>query len=481
MQLHDDTNRSDLPVAVIGAGPVGLAAAARLAEEKLPFVLLEAGDRPAASIRRWGHVRLFSPWRYLVDDAARSLLASTGWTAPPADGIPTGQGLIDAYLTPLGEHPTIAAGLRTGVGVVNITRAGIDKLSDRGREDRPFALHALRRDGGREVILARAVIDASGTYGHPNPLGTSGVPAPGELKNADRLYYGIPHVRGRDRERFAGARVGVVGSGHSAFNALLDLASLPEAERPHVSWFIRSETGPALFGGEDDDELSERGALGRRMRLLAESGKLTLHTNFRTAAVHGAAGRGPITLESEDGQRSGPLDIVVVVTGFRPDLSMTRELRVSLDPAVEAPAALAPLIDPNLHSCGTVPPHGFRELSHPDEGYYTVGMKSYGRAPTFLLLTGYEQVRSVVKAIAGDIEAADRVELVLPETGVCSTDLITGSASSCCSPSAPPPPSTVQAEPAPAEDACCAPTEAGEACWEPGSVPVSIGSARSAR
>ena len=97
-------------------------------------------------------------------------------------------------------------------------------------------------------------------------------------------------------------------------------------------------------------------------------------------------------------------------------------MRLDLDPAVESPRALAPLIDPNVHSCGTVPPHGAEELKQPDSNLFVVGMKSYGRAPTFLMLTGYEQVRSVVSAIAGDWEAARRVELVLPETGVCSTD-----------------------------------------------------------
>ena len=113
---------------------------------------------------------------------------------------------------------------------------------------------------------------------------------------------------------------------------------------------------------------------------------------------------------------------MIATTGFRPDLSLLAELRLDLDDRVEAPRTLAPLIDPNLHSCGSVPPHGVDELSHPDEGVYVVGMKSYGRAPTFLLRTGYEQVRSVVAALAGDWQAARQVELVLPETGVCSLD-----------------------------------------------------------
>ncbi len=120
-------------------------------------------------------------------------------------------------------------------------------------------------------------------------------------------------------------------------------------------------------------------------------------------------------------------DVVVNATGFRPDLAPLREIRTDLDAVVEAPRLLAPLIDPNVHSCGTVEPHGFRELTHPEHGFFLVGMKSYGRAPTFLLATGYEQVRSIVAWLAGDMASASRVELTLPATGVCSTD-----AGGCC-------------------------------------------------
>ncbi len=430
---------SRLPVVVVGAGPVGLAAACRLADEGLPFVVLEAGDRVGAAVSRWGHVRLFSPWRYVIDDSARARLEAVGWKASADDATPTGADLVTDYLAPLAAHPALAPHIRTRTRVQSITRAGLDKLSDTGRGERPFAVWVQAADGRREVIRARAVVDASGTYDTPNPLGAGGVPAFGELAAADRLHYGIPDVGGAERDRFAGARVGVVGSGHSAFNALLALLALPVGERPRVTWFVRSRLHERLFGGGDADALSERGALGRRMRDLVASGRLIVRESFPVVAVE-AASQG-VRLHPEEGAPSEVLDVVVVVTGFRPDLTITSELRVALDPAVEAPVALAPLIDPNLHSCGTVPPHGFRELGHPDEGYYTVGMKSYGRAPTFLLMTGYEQVRSVVKVISGDLASASDVQLVLPHSGVCATDQIDfleGSVASpervCCAP-----------------------------------------------
>jgi hypothetical protein len=172
--------------------------------------------------------------------------------------------------------------------------------------------------------------------------------------------------------------------------------------------------------------------------------------------------RGAIVVKGETAKGLrwiGPVDRIIAATGQRPDLSLTRELRLDLDPWLESAKALGPLIDPNVHSCGSVPPHGHRELSHPEPGYYTVGIKSYGRAPTFLLLTGYEQVRSVAAAIASDMAAADNVRLVLPETGVCSTRPVTvANASAGC-----------YGDPTPANvDVCCLADAVAEDLRKPG-------------
>jgi len=253
-------------------------------------------------------------------------------------------------------------------------------------------------------------------------MGAGGVEAEGEADARARVLYGIPDVFGRDRTRYAGKRTLVVGSGHSAFNALLDLAGLKEQEpRTEILWAVRRKDVGQMFGGGDQDALAARGALGARLRRLVDTGIVRFETDVRIARV--ISDDDALVVESDDGKRLGPVDEIIVTTGFRPELSLARELRLKLDPWLEAPEQLAPLIDPNMHSCGTVYPHGAAELAHPDKGYYIVGMKSYGRAPTFLLLTGYEQVRSVVCALVGDAEGARNVELVLPETGVCQTDL----------------------------------------------------------
>jgi len=269
-------------------------------------------------------------------------------------------------------------------------------------------------------VMARAVIDASGTYESPNPLGASGVPALGEAALSARIFYGIPDVLGRDRARYAGRKVLVVGSGHSAFNVLLDLAALANDEpETRMIWAVRRPAIEALFGGGDRDQLEERGRLGQRMRDLASRGALTVARGFSISSLEAAAGGIAVSSQSH---RLEPVDEVIATTGFRPDMTPLRELRVELDPIVESPVALAPLIDPNVHSCGSVPPHGNEELKQPERDFYVVGMKSYGRAPTFLMLTGYEQVRSVVCALIGDWDGARNVQLALPETGVCRLD-----------------------------------------------------------
>ena len=433
---------SELPVAVVGGGPVGLAAAAHLVTRGVPVKLYEAGETIAAHVRSWGHVRLFSPWGFTTDAASTALLRAHGWQAPPDDVLPTGHDLIAAYLEPLASTPPMRAVIETGARVQNVTRYGIDKVASKGRGDHPFALTIHQANGASRIDLARAVIDASGTWANPNPASASGTPAIGEVMFADRVSYGVPDVLGSDRATYAHQRVLVIGGGHSAANVLLDLARLAETDlRTSIIWAGRAADLSRVFGGGSADKLPARGKLGEDLRHLVEHGRLTLALGFSVERIDR---RGDGLVISERTARNprvlGPVDRIIVCTGQRPDLSMTRELRLDLDPWLESARALGPMIDPNLHSCGTVPPHGYKQLSHPEPGYYAVGVKSYGRAPTFLMATGYEQVRSVAAALAGDIKAADEVRLVLPETGVCSVNipgLQIEAGSGCCGGPAP--------------------------------------------
>ena len=430
------THANDLPVVVIGAGPVGMAAAAHLAERGLDFLVLEAGVTVGASVAEWDHVRVFSPWRYNIDHAARRLLAGTDWREPDPDGLPTGRALIDAYLAPLADHPSIAGRLRLDTRVEAITRRHHDRVRSAGRDIAPFVVRMRGGDGGvRSEVEARAVIDASGTWTVPSLLGGDGLPASGEIENADRISPALPDVLGKHRDRFADRHTVVVGSGHSATTTLLELATLAEnAPNTRITWAIRSGSPAHAYGGGEADALPARGAIGTRVRVLVQAGRIDLVTGFHTRTIDTVPGGGvELVGQSLDGtEQKVTADVVVNATGFRPDHTITAELRLDLDPILGSARALAPLIDPNIHSCGTVPPHGVDELTQPEAGYYAIGVKSYGRAPTFLLATGYEQARSVVAALAGDWTAARDVQLELPETGVCSSSLPDGTADSAC-------------------------------------------------
>lgn len=420
-----------LPVAIIGAGPVGLATAANLLERGVPFEVFETGDRIGASVRQWGHIRFFSPWRHLVDPASRRLLEATGWTHPPADDVPLASEFVARYLEPLAALPSIAASIRTGSTITAVTRQGMDRTRSAGRATTPFQLRVRDANGTVRDVLARAVVDASGTYRNPNSLASDGLEPLGLADVSDLLAPALPDVLGNERERFAGKRVAVVGAGHSAANTLIDLTRLAEeAPGTAVTWVIRNASA-ARVSSSPDDELSQRAALGSTVDALVEQGVIGKMDRFEIVRLDRVGDSLRLV-----GNRNGelvehPADIVVNATGFRPDLAMLREIRLELDEVVEAPRRLAPLIDPNVHSCGTVEPHGFAELQHPEHGFFLVGMKSYGRAPTFLLATGYEQVRSIAAWLDGDLASASKVELVLPATGVCSTDL-PGAESSCC-------------------------------------------------
>ena len=408
-----------LPVAVIGAGPAGLAAAAHLADRGIAFTVLEAGDGPGAAVRRWGHVRLFSPWRFDIDDVAARLLTGAGWVRPDDDALPTGAELAADYLRPLADLPALKPYVRYGTRVAAVSRLGLDRVRTTGRERAPYLIRLA--DG--EDVLARAVVDASGTWDTPNVLGASGIPAHGEAEAAAYVENALPDVLGRDSDRFAGRRVLVVGSGHSAANTLLALTELPGTT---VTWAVRAASPARIYGGGEADALPARGALGSRLRAHVASGAITLLAGFGVRAVT----PGPDGVEVSDGTRTVTVDRIVSATGFRPDHGIVSELRLDLDPVLGSTRALAPLIDPNEHSCGTVPPHGVDELGHPEPGYYAIGVKSYGRAPTFLLATGYEQARSVVAALAGDWAAARDVRLSLPATGVCGSGPVDGD--DCC-------------------------------------------------
>lgn len=431
-EVQETVNNSNknLPIVIIGAGPIGLASAAHLVEQKQAFILLEAGREIAHNIRTWGHVTLFSPWQYNINKAARALLDASGWEEPNLDKLPTGHELIDLYLKPLSELVQIKPHIQLNAKVVGISRQLNDKMKTKNRADQSFIIY-IEQENDIRVIEAKAVIDATGTWGNPNPANSTGVWLQNEKALADHIEYGIPDIN-TNPKRYANKKVAVIGGGHSAINTLLALAEL-QKDNPATTlvWLMRKKSVEEAYGGEEKDALAARGALGIRIHELVDTGKIEVVTPFYISQVKKEENIHIVGTSNGEQKVLTGFDELIVNAGNRPDFTMNIELRLSIDTATESVQALAPLIDPNEHSCGTVRAHGEETLRQPEKNFYIVGAKSYGRAPTFLIATGYEQVRSITAYLSGDEEASKRVELELPETGVCGINL-TDPSNSCC-------------------------------------------------
>ncbi|WP_342598283.1 NAD(P)-binding domain-containing protein [Psychrobacillus sp. FSL H8-0483] len=420
----------NLPTAIIGAGPVGLAAAAHLADREEPFILIESGARVGTNILQWGHVRLFSPWQYNLDKIAMQLLEKSGWVAPDSEQLPLGKEIVEDYLEPLANLPEIYPNILFNTTVTAVSKKGLDKMKNYNRSDAPFVLY-LEQKGKTRRMEVKAVIDATGTWSHPNPVNADSCWTKEEKELNKHIYYGIPDLTSAESERYMGKRVAVVGGGHSAINTILELSQL--GQQVEIYWIMRKKNVEDAYGGQEKDALQARGELGSRIHHLVDTGKVKAITPFHIHELkHSDSGIEIIGEQNGEGFSLTGVGEIIANTGSRPDFSFLREIRLSVDSATESVAALSPLIDPNLHSCGTVRPHGEETLRQPEKNFYIVGMKSYGRAPTFLMATGYEQVRSIVAYLTGDFESAQRVELELPETGVCSTNLTSQNGGACC-------------------------------------------------
>jgi thioredoxin reductase len=417
------SNDHSLPVAIIGAGPVGLAAAAHLFRRHQPFVLFESGSTAATNVLSWKHVRVFSPWRYNIDQAIREILQeSSPWETPDDDALPTGHQLYDQYLKPFSELPAIRRHIKFRTKVISIGRKNLDKVKSNGRDELPFVIQA-QVENNIEQFEAKAIIDASGTWHASNPVGSGGVYAVGEVENSAHIFYGIPDIAGEQSLRYQNKNILVVGSGHSSVNTILELEKLKE-QYPDttIHWVLRKKDIADVYGGQENDALAARGGLGTKIEQLVEADRVNVYTPFQ---IHHIQREGSslsiVGFQHAEKFVLRGIDEIICNTGSRPDFSFTREVRIKIDPALESVASISELIDPNIHSCGTVRPHGELELRHPEKDFYIVGSKSYGRAPTFLMATGYEQVRSIAAFIDGDLAASRKVELNLPETGVCNT------------------------------------------------------------
>jgi thioredoxin reductase len=392
-----------LPIAIVGAGPVGLAAAAHLRRYDLDFVVLEAGEGVGAAVRQWRHVRLFSAWAQNLDAAAVELLRAGGWPLPRLSQIPTGDELIRHYLEPLAAAPALRGRIMLANRVRSITRLSADRSSREKRDELPFELCIESGgDGTRMPALlhARAVIDATGTLDTPKPTGANGLPIAGEAACRDLITYGVPSPRALAA---VGERVLVVGSGHSAMHGIVALTFAAAHAGRTVHWAFRRENADCILCGDEADRFPARLVLQAKAREAVTAGRVRVHCD--TVFARAERTSSGIEMTWACGQRR-EFDHVIVATGYKPDHGMTSELQMSLDPIYEAPLGMRGVLDLARGACAAVPAHGEAELRHVEPDFYIVGMRSFGRASSFLMRAGYEQVRTIAARLAGDDEAS---------------------------------------------------------------------------
>lgn len=387
-------------VAIIGAGPIGLEAALAAAERGLDFAVYEAAPTVGGNLRRWGHVRTFTPWD--VNVSPRTQRALQGGGAPAGDGLPDGAALADQLLEPLAALPAMAGRIRLGTRVQAVGRQGLLKHEAIGsgeRAARPFRLLLGLPDGSETVERADVVIDCSGTYGNPNRLGDGGIPAPGERAFEDRIVRRLPPLE-EDPEPWSGATVLLTGSGHSAQTAARAFAQFAtQAPGMRVVWAVRS-TDPD-WGAVENDPLPERAALNRAAAEIARgaSSAVELRRGKVTEALSERGGRIAVSLRN-GGTEEIVVDRILALNGGVGDASIYRELQVHECYATCGPMKLAAtLLSAAGGDCLQQARPGPETLTNPEPGFFILGAKSYGRDSRFLLSVGWRQVDDVFASL----------------------------------------------------------------------------------
>ncbi len=410
-------------VAIIGAGPIGLEAALHARGLGWEVDVYEAGT-VAEHFRRYGPLRLFTPFHMNATDRGRARLREEGIPLPPEEDTLTAEELRERYLLPLSRLPELHGTVHEQTRVTGIAREGLTKpcsipaAGDTLRAERRFLLRLEPAGGEPRFETADAVVDASGVYETPNATGPGGLPAHGEEALAEKLERHLPAILGEARPRYSGMRVLLVGDGRSAANALVDLDALVRsggaAARTRVEW-VRRERGPRSFSPVPEAErtmLPVLRDLDERAEEIARGAAWIHHHPGAAVTRYRVSPSGSIqaTLEGPRGKESRvEVDRVLALVGYRPDLSLFRELQVHLCYASEGPMALASALlaerlkgGDEIEGCLSQIPHGAESLRTSEPGFYLLGAKSYGRNPNFLLSLGHRQIADLLPLLEAE-------------------------------------------------------------------------------
>lgn len=380
-----------LRVVVVGAGPMGLAAAIGAIDRGFDVTVLERG-LIGQSLRSWGPTRFFTPLEMNVPPRFREIL---GARMPPPDALLSGRDMAEQILQPIAESELLRGRVRTGQTVLAIGRRGLTRSDYAGhplRAERPFRL-LLSGPEGESVLEAEIILDASGGLILPKAIGAGGLPARGELQLNGSAIRTLGELADRSDE-LRGLRILLVGNGHSAANAIGFFSSL--AEKGHgtsVVWAVRTLNRRPC---EEiaNDPLPERKSVVERANSLAESPSSWLQIERRAMieSIHASNGLLQVTLT---GDRKVEVDRIAAFTGYRPDGSFLTELTAEVSPVTEGGGRLYRAIS-NITDCLTTPVVRSEDLESGEPNFFFVGSRSYGRARTFLLQTGLQQLETIL-------------------------------------------------------------------------------------
>ena len=385
-------------IAILGAGPIGLEAALAAARRGDDFTVYESAATVGGHVRRWGHVRTFTPWSTSVSPRMRAALPG----APGGDAVPTGGELADELLEPVAALPQLAGRIRLRTRVLAVGREGLLKheaVGDPRRASRPFRLLISEPDGSEAIAHADVVIDATGTYGNPNRLGDGGIDAVNERAFEDRIERFLPALAAQAGE-WAGRTILLTGSGHSAQTAAVQLAAFArDAPGTRVVWAVRRAEPD--FGAVRDDPLPERAALNAAAAELAAgaSDAVALLPGCVTEALHAHGERIVVRLRN-GAPEDVEVDRVLALNGGVGDHALYRQLQVHECYATSGPMNLAAaLLGEAGGDCLAAGSHGPETLRNPEPGFFILGAKSYGRNSRFLLRIGWQQVDDVFQSL----------------------------------------------------------------------------------
>jgi hypothetical protein len=388
---------------VIGAGPMGLFAALEGVDRGLDVTVLEK-DEVGSALLNWGPTRFFSPFGMNVPEVARRALPGS---LPPDEALLTGAEMVRLLLAPLARSRALAGRVLAGYRVVGVTRAGMTRADFEGhplRAERPLRVLAETPEGERS-FEADLVLDASGVMGQPCWMGDGGLPARGERRLGSRVLRDLGSLDRRLPD-LAGKSSLLVGHGHSAATALLRLCELcPESPATRVTWAVRAANRrPCAEVAEDP--LPERQRVASLANGLAQDPPSFLSVE-RRAVVEAITREGDRLAVEFAGGRAGEYDVIVSMTGYRPDLNFLSELALEISPATEGAARLSRALS-GITDCLSVPRVRSEDLASGEPGFFLIGAKSYGRSRSFLIRTGLAQLEAVFDGVAPGRAVAHR-------------------------------------------------------------------------